>query len=214
MVVRCLQVPDRDDDDQCEVDAIDFVFKQSEGAVMSQKAQRRMAKQKKVEVVWAGPAVVREQRAVSRVPIGHRGATVRKALFEDSDEGSSGGTNDGSGSAVEGGCSRAETAARQRSAVIRQDRAEVKRRAAAKSGAAGLAVAVKVRSTSPRQKYADKSRGWLALQVCYCICDNQYQRSRMRVYLQQWAVQFRAGIRSCEARAVQWWGHSCGVSEM
>ena len=109
---------------------------------------------------------------------------MRKALFEDSDEGSSGGTNDGSGSAVEGGCSRAETAARQRSTVIRQDRAEVKRRAAAKSGAAGLAVAVKVRSASSStsmQKYADKSRGWLALQVCYCICDNQYQRSRMRV---------------------------------
>ena len=32
------------------------------------------------------------------------------------------------------------------------------------------------------------------MQVCYCICDNQYQRSRMRVYLQQWAVQFRADI--------------------
>ena len=52
---------------------------------MSQKAQRRVARQKKVEVVWAGPAVVRGQRAVSRVPIGHRGATTRKALFEDSD---------------------------------------------------------------------------------------------------------------------------------
>ena len=46
------------------------MFKQSEGAVMSQKAQRRMANQKKVEVVWAGPAVVHEQCAVSRVPIG------------------------------------------------------------------------------------------------------------------------------------------------
>jgi hypothetical protein len=72
--------------DQCEVDAIGFVFQKSEGAAMSQKAQRRIAQQKKVEVVWAGPAVVREQRAVSRVPIGHRGATMRKALFEDSDE--------------------------------------------------------------------------------------------------------------------------------
>jgi len=78
---------DRNDaNDRCAVDAMDFVFKQSEGAVMSQKAQRRVARQKKVEVVWTGPAVVREQRAVSRVPIGHRGATMRKALFEDSDE--------------------------------------------------------------------------------------------------------------------------------
>jgi hypothetical protein len=73
------------DNDRCEVDAVDFVFKQAEGAVMSQKAQRRVARQKKVEVVWAGPAVVRGQRAVSRVPIAHRGATTRKALFEDSD---------------------------------------------------------------------------------------------------------------------------------
>ena len=170
---------------------------------MSQKAQRRMAKQKRMEVVWAGPVVVREQRAVSRVPIGHRGATMQKALFEDRDEGSSGGTNDGSGSAVgEGGCSRAETAARQRSAVIRKDRAEVKRSAAAKSGAAGLAVAVKVRSTSPRQKYADKSRGWLALQVCYRICDNQYQRSCMRVCLRQWAVRFRADIGAAKLEFV------------
>ena len=187
-----------DNDEQCAEDAIDFVFRQSKGAVMSQKAQKRISKQKRVEVVWAGPAVVHEQRAASRISIGHRGATVRKSLFEDSDEGSSGGTNDGSGSAVEGGCSRAETAARQRSAVIRRDRAEVRRRAAAKSGAAGLAVAVKVRSTSPRQKYADKSRGWLALQVCYCICNNQYQRSRMRVYLQQWAAQLSAGIRAAK----------------
>ena len=60
--------PDRKDvGDKCGVDAEDFVFKQSEGAVMSQKAQRRMARQKKVEVVWAGPAVVREQRTERRV---------------------------------------------------------------------------------------------------------------------------------------------------
>ena len=37
--------------DKCGVDAKDSVFKQSEGAVMSQKAQRRMTRQKKVEVV-------------------------------------------------------------------------------------------------------------------------------------------------------------------
>ena len=110
-----------DNDEQCAEDAIDFVFRQSKGAVMSQKAQKRISKQKRVEVVWAGPAVVHEQRAASRVSIGHRGATVRESLFEDSDEGSSGGTNDGSGSAMEGGCSRAETAARQRSAMIRKD---------------------------------------------------------------------------------------------
>ena len=148
---------------------------------MSQKAQKRIANQKRVEVVWAGPAVVRGQRAVSRVVVGHRGAMMRKVLFEDSDEGSSCGIGGGSGSAVEGGCSRAETAAWQRSMVICQDRAEVKRKAAAKSeGAAGLAVAVimKVRSVSSRQQYADKSRGWSALQACYCICDGQHQRSR------------------------------------
>ena len=75
-----------DADDRCVVDAIDFVFNQSEGAAMSQKAQRRMARQKKVEVVWAGPAAVCQQRAVSRVSFGRRGAAMRKALFEDSDE--------------------------------------------------------------------------------------------------------------------------------
>ena len=72
------------------VDAMDSVFNQSERAMMSQKAQRRMARQKKVEVVWAGPAVVHEQRAVSRVRI--RGAGVRKVLFGDSD--GSGSTDD------------------------------------------------------------------------------------------------------------------------
>ena len=52
---------DRSDvNDRCAVDAMDFVFNQSEGGVMSQKAQRRMARQKKVEVVWAGPAVVQQ----------------------------------------------------------------------------------------------------------------------------------------------------------
>ena len=43
---------------RCWVDAMDFVFKQSEAAVMSQKARRRMARQTKMEVVWAGPVVV------------------------------------------------------------------------------------------------------------------------------------------------------------
>jgi hypothetical protein len=76
-----------DNDEQCAEDAIDFVFRQSKGAVMSQKAQKRISKQKRVEVVWAGPAVVREQRAVRRAPI--RGTGVRKVLFDD---------NDGSGS--------------------------------------------------------------------------------------------------------------------
>jgi hypothetical protein len=83
--------------DQCEVDAIGFVFQKSEGAAMSQKAQRRIAQQKKAEVVWAGPAAVREQSAVSMVSVGHRGATARKALFESSDEGSSDSTSDSSG---------------------------------------------------------------------------------------------------------------------
>ena len=131
--------------DQCEVDAIGFVFQKSEGAAMSQKAQRRIAQQKKVEVVWAGPAVVREQSAVSRVSVGHRGATARKALFESGDEGSSDGIGDSSGGGFEGGCSRAENKARQRSTIIRnvckntpvftarQDKAEVERRAAVKS---------------------------------------------------------------------------------
>ena len=85
------------DNNQCEVDAVDFVFRQSKGAVLSQKAQRRVARQKKVEVVWAGPAVVHEQRGVGRASIGHRGAMMRKALFDEntSDEGSSDGNNDG-----------------------------------------------------------------------------------------------------------------------
>ena len=54
---------------------------------MSQRAQRRMVRQEKAEMEWAGPAVVREQWAVQRVPI--HGAGVRKVLFEDSDGSSS-----------------------------------------------------------------------------------------------------------------------------
>ena len=89
-VVQVPVPPDCSGGGQCEVDELGFRFKQSKGAVMSQKAQRRLANQKKVEVVWAGPAVVHEQRAVSRVPI--RGAGVRKVLFGDSD--GSGSTDD------------------------------------------------------------------------------------------------------------------------
>ena len=125
-------------DDQCEVnacgvDAVGFTFKQSEGAVMSQKAQRRMVRQKKVEEEWAGPAVVREQRTERRVPVGHRGSGMRKVLFADSGEDSSDGGGNGSGSEVEGGCSRAKNRARQRSIIIRQDTAERKKRAATKA---------------------------------------------------------------------------------
>ena len=89
-VVQVPVPPDCSGGGQCEVDELGFRFKQSKGAVMSQKAQRRLANQKKVEVVWAGPAVVREQRAVRRAPI--RGAGVRKVLFDDSD--GSGSTDD------------------------------------------------------------------------------------------------------------------------
>ena len=64
--------------DECEVDATNFVFKQSEGAVMSQKAHRRIASQRRVEVMWAGPAVVREKRTERRVPSGRRGPGMRK----------------------------------------------------------------------------------------------------------------------------------------
>ena len=127
-------------DDQCEVnacgvDAVGFTFKQSEGAVMSQKAQRRMVRQKKVEEGWAGPAVVREQRTERRVPVGHRGSGMQKVLFADSGEDSSDGGGNGSGSEVEGGCSRAraKNRARQRSITIRQDTAERKKRAATKA---------------------------------------------------------------------------------
>ena len=59
-------IPMASDIDRSEVDAIVFVFRQSTGAVLSQKAQRRVARQKKVEVVWTGPTVVHWQRAVSR----------------------------------------------------------------------------------------------------------------------------------------------------
>ena len=94
-MLNMVQVPvppgtDCSDSGQCEVDAVGFMFKQSEGAVMSQKARRRIATQKRVEVVWARPAAVCEQRAVRRAPI--RGAGVRKVLFDDSD--GSGSTDD------------------------------------------------------------------------------------------------------------------------
>ena len=123
------------DNDRCEVDATDFVFKQSEGAVMSRKTQRRMLRQTQAEVVWAGPAVVREQRIESRVLIGHRarGSRMRKVLFADSDEDGSDGISNGSVREGEGEESRVEIRARQRSAVISQDKTEVKRRVAAKS---------------------------------------------------------------------------------
>ena len=130
-------VPDRKDvGDKCGVDAEDFVCKQSEGTAMSQKAQRRMTRKKKVKVMWAGPAVVREQQTKRRVPIGHRGSGLRKVLFADSDEDGNDGNSNGSGSGSEGGRSRkescAEIRAQQRSRIIRRDTAEVKRRATAK----------------------------------------------------------------------------------
>ena len=117
----------RDGGDQCVVDSMDFVFRPSEGAVMSQKTQRRIARQKKVEVVWAGPAVVREQRAVSRVPIGHRGARMRKVLFDEGDDGSSDGSSDGSD-----GSKGTDEVSVSRNAVVRRRKAEVAEMAAAK----------------------------------------------------------------------------------
>ena len=83
----------------------------------------------------AGPAVVREQRIESRVLIGHRarGSRMRKVLFADSDEDGSDGISNGSVREGEGEESRVEIRARQRSAVISQDKTEVKRRVAAKS---------------------------------------------------------------------------------
>ena len=91
---------------------------------MSRKTQRRMLRQRKAEVVWAGPAVVREQRIESRVLIGHRarGSGMRKVLFADSDEDGSDGISNGSVREGEGEESRAEIRARQRSAVISQDK--------------------------------------------------------------------------------------------
>ena len=82
-----------------------------------------------------GPVMVCEQLTERRVPIGHvhRGSGVRKVLFANSGEDSSDGNGNGSGSEVEGGCSRAKNRPRQRSLMIRQDTAGVKRRAAAKA---------------------------------------------------------------------------------
>ena len=149
--------------------------------------------------MWAGPAVVHEQCAVSRVSIGHRGARMRKVLFDgsDSDEGSNDGGNDGRVGATEGGCNRRDKAARNRLWVIRRDKKEVGMKAERKAEAARLAAAaVKVQSTGGR--YADKSRGWLALQICHCICESASQRCKMRIYVQQWAAEFRAGIRAAK----------------
>ena len=58
-----------ENDDQCEVDVTDVVFRQSNGAVMSQKAQKRIANQKRAELVRTGPAAVREQQTEWGVPI-------------------------------------------------------------------------------------------------------------------------------------------------
>ena len=58
------------------MDAIAFVFRHSEGAMLSQKAPAEAdgEVQKKVEVVRVGPTVVHEQPVVSRVSIGHNWA--------------------------------------------------------------------------------------------------------------------------------------------
>jgi hypothetical protein len=128
----------------------------------------QMVGQKEVEVVWAGPASVREQRTERRVPIGHRGSGMRKMLFADSDEDVSDGINGGSGSGGEGECSRAESRAeiraRQRSAIIRQDTTEVKRRAAARLVRRSLpedsdvAVALVVEMESKREEEMKRRR--------------------------------------------------------
>ena len=49
---------------------------------MLRKTQRRIARQEKVvEEMWGGPTLVREQRAVSKVSIGHHGPGIRKVLL-------------------------------------------------------------------------------------------------------------------------------------
>ena len=87
-----------------------------------------------MEVVWVGPAVVREQRVESTVMIGHRarGSGMRKVLLADSDEDGSDGISNDSVSEGEGGEIREEIRARQRSAIVSQDTTTVKRRVAAK----------------------------------------------------------------------------------
>ena len=199
------------DNDRCEVDAVDFVFRQPKGAVCSQKTQKRMARQKRAEVVWSGPAVVREQRAANRVPIGHRGATMRKALFEDSDEGSSDCSSDGRVGATEGGCSRLDKAARNRLWVIRRDKAEVGRKVEREAKAARLAAAVEVQSTGGR--YADKSRGFL---IAFFLM----HLSELEPALRDEALCTTVGStiqsrhQSCEVGADYWCGHGCGVGEV
>ena len=45
---------------RCGVDAVEFIFQKPKGAAMSQKAQRRIARQKEAVELGAGPAVVRK----------------------------------------------------------------------------------------------------------------------------------------------------------
>ena len=70
---------------------------------MSHKSRRRIVRWQKLELeqlVWAGPAVVREQRTVQRVPIVHRGAKVPVTLFTDNDDDGSDGSKRADGVSV------------------------------------------------------------------------------------------------------------------
>ena len=181
--------------DQCEVDAMDFVFRPSEGAVMSQKTQRRIAKQRKVGVVWAGPAVVREQRVVSRVPIGHRGARMRKVLFDEGDVGSSDGSSDGS----HGSKGTDEVSVSDNTDEVSvSDKAEAGRKAGRKAEAARLAAIAKLYC----KRYPDKGRGWLALQICHSICEDMRRLCKMKDYVHRWTAQLRAGIRAAKSELI------------
>ena len=84
--------------------------------------------------------------------------------------------------------------------MIRRDKAEVGRKVERGAEAARLAAAVEVHSTGGR--YVDKSRGWLALQISYCICQNSSQLCETRLYVQQWTAQFRAGIKAAKLELI------------
>ena len=75
----------------------------------------------------------------------------------------------------------------------------MRRKAAAKTEAAGLADAVKVQSNGKQgeHQFAGGQR-WLALQISMCICENASMLAKMRVYVQLWVAHFSAGIRAAK----------------
>ena len=139
---------------------------------------------------------------------------MRKVLFADSDEDGSDGISNGSVREGEGEESRAEIRARQRSAVISQDKTEVKRRVAAKSVRRSLtedpdvAVSLVVEMESKREEELKRRREAELAEVAAAKMSAANVQSMRKLQVWEW----RQHVQSQQVwvRRFFWDGHGGG----